>query len=103
MDGGRGGPADHMNKRIFDIFVEELLAALPMAVIVTALTLLFCLILPPSFALPLCTCCMSIGVITSSHPALQLARILCTCSEDSHTLGGNLRECSHTFASNSTI
>jgi hypothetical protein len=59
MDGG-------MDNGVFKIFVEELFAILPIAAITTVLNILLCLTLPPSFALPLCTVCMSLGVIASS-------------------------------------
>jgi hypothetical protein len=64
MDGGGGG-SNHMNKGIFKIFVEEFLVVFPMAVIVTALSLLSCMALPQSEALPLCTVCSALGVIRS--------------------------------------
>jgi hypothetical protein len=64
MDGGGGG-ANHMNKGIFKIFVEECLVVFPMAVIVTALSLLFCLTLPQSLGLRLAGLSSILGVIAS--------------------------------------
>jgi hypothetical protein len=66
MDGGGGGGgANHMNKGIFKIFVEECLVVFPMAVIVTALSLLFCLTLPQSLGLRLAGLSSILGVIAS--------------------------------------
>jgi hypothetical protein len=65
MDGGGDGPAHHMNKGIFDIFVEEFLAVLPIAAITTALSLLFCLTLPQSLGVPLAALSTVLGVIRS--------------------------------------
>jgi hypothetical protein len=66
MDGGGGPPRpNHMIKRIFDIFVEDLLAVLPIAAIATALNILFCLTLPPFFAIPLCGFCSYLVLMAS--------------------------------------
>jgi hypothetical protein len=65
MDGGGGGPANHMNKGIFDILVEEFLVVFPMAAITTALSLLFCLTLPQSLGVPLAALSTVLGVIRS--------------------------------------
>jgi hypothetical protein len=58
------GPGD-LNKGIFKIFVEELLAVLPITVIVTALEILLCLTLPSFFAVPLWVISTYLGMMAS--------------------------------------